>query len=250
MGSGGGGGGRLCGRCGVLGKAVKWIGEKIFGSSKGTGSAISKQDSYDEENAQLSEIVTIQNTLLEFRTRCEKACDSLEEDALLKTRESIDELFDFLKEINDKNYSGKKLGLNLRRLERENRNTEDIIRGYIKKSIQKRVSLDDEECKRILKLPAGAEKEKEMTNFLNTVLKEGLKEVIKRVKKSLKEQYENIEDQIQDRLSSYESMIEDKQKQLHKVADAKEKDEAELENHLMELAYIQSLCSLGLEQLD
>lgn len=130
-------GGGSCGRCRdcadkhpILGK-IPGIGKAFRNDSGSTGRTISETDSYNANTAELRETVKIQQALTEFRVKSEKRCDSLEEAVLKESRSYVDDMVDFLKSINEKRYAGKKLRLNIERLERSNRETEDIIRGGI-----------------------------------------------------------------------------------------------------------------------
>lgn len=214
-----------------------------------TGRKISSQESYDSETATLGQTVKIQEELTVFRVKCEKRSDELEEEALSAARENIDEMIEFLRNINSKTYAGQKLNINLERLLRDNRQTEDIIRGYTKKRIQKKVSLDNSECLDILKMDAGKEKERAMTDFLNKIFRTSMDGLIREIRKSLKKQVENVEDQINARIDSYTDLSKEKLLQLQEIEEVKSFDENELEKKLADLEYLHSLCGVGLNLL-
>lgn len=244
MGSGGGGG---------FGGWVRDKVEKVkdfFGiSSGGTGRAVSKEESYDPEKAKMEETLRINNILVSFRTTIETKSDKLEKDALEISRKSIDGLIDYLKSINNKKYSGKALNINIERLIRENRKTEDSIHGYIKKHVQKRVSLDDSECLAILKMESGSEKENKMTAFSNKVLGEAIKELSNKIRKSIQEQADNIADQIKDRIDLVESTSANTIEKYKEIEKLKENNEEGLESEITNMGYFISLCDNALNQL-
>lgn len=224
---------------------------KIFRNDTGeTSRRISRQESYDASTAQLEQTIRIQEELTTFRLKCERESDELEKGALKESRKNLDDMMDFLKSINEKSYAGQKLKINLERLQKDNRQTEDIINGYIKKRIQKRVSLDDDECLRILKMDVGSDKEKEMTNFLNKILQESMSGLIKEINKSLKKQLENVEDQINARIDSYTELSEEKMKAYQELERIKTSDEHELEEKIIGLEYKCALSDLGLDILE
>lgn len=247
MGSSGG-----CGNCAdkhpILGR-IPVIGKMFRNSTGSSGKRISEQESYDPAIAELEETNRVQRELTQFRVKSEKESDSLEKGALKEARNSIDDMIDFLKGINKRTYAGQKLNLDLDRLRRENRQTEDIINGYIKKRIQKRVSLDDPRCLEILKMQKGAAKERAMTNFLNSVLKESVEGLATEIKKSMSRQLENIEDQINVRIDNYNMLSQEKLEALSEIERIKNTDEHDLESKIARFKFKQSLSVLGLQLL-
>ena len=253
MGGSGGGGIFRCGNCDkcgdLIGKVVDTVKSWFSKGSSSSGSSISKEESYDAENARLEQTVIIQQELTKFRTKCEKECDALERDALKDSRNYIDNLIEFIKNNNSKPYSGQNLNINIERLEKQNRETEDIIRGYIKKKIQKRVSLDDDECLEILKMDKGKDKKDAMTNFLNCILKDAMDGLSKEIEKALKKQLENIKDQINARIESYTERANEKMESFKEIEKIKDSDEHELEERIANLEYKHSLCNFGISLL-
>lgn len=244
-----------CGRCRecsdrhpILSR-IPIVGRAFRNDASSTGRDISREDSYDAEKAQLEQTIRVQESLTNFRVKCEKECDALERDVLKDARNYIDNLIEFIKGINSKTYAGQKLNINVERLEKENRNTEDIIRGYIKKKIQKRVSLDDEECLEILKMDSGTEKKKAMTKFLNSILKEAMKGLSYEIEKALKKQLENIKDQINVRIESYTERSNEKLESFKELEKIKTSDEHKLEEEIAGMEYKHSLCSFGMNLL-
>ncbi len=217
---------------------------KFGESSRSTGREIGNTESYSSETAQIAETARIANTLTEFREKIEKKSDKIEQDVLLLSREYIDELIKELKKINNEKYAGQRLNLNIESIERQNRKTEDIIHGHIKKHIQKRISMDDEQCLEILKMETGSNKEKKMTDFINLVLKESMEELSKKIKKVLTEQADNITEKIEDRIVVYENSASEKISSCEEIINLKGKDEKALEKKVGKVAYKLSLCEL------
>ena len=250
MGSGG------CSKCAdcadkhpILGR-IPIVGKVFRNDTGSTGRIISQHESYDPEKAQLEQTIRIQQELTEFRMKCEKESDDLEKGALGEARKSLDEMIVFLKNINSKIYAGQKLNIDLERLRRNNRQTEDIINGYIKKRIQKRVSLDDDKCLEILKMDKGSQKEKKMTEFLNEVLKEAMYGLSGEIKKSMQQQFDNIEDQISNRIESYTELANEKIANFKELEKIKSSDEHNLEEKIAGLEYKHSLSVLALNMLN
>lgn len=244
-----------CGRCSecsdrhpILSR-IPIVGKVFRNDASSTGRLISQEESYNSDNAQLEQTIKVQEALTKFRIKCEKECDRLERDILKDSRNYIDNLIEFIKNINSKTYAGQKLNINIERLEKQNRETEDIIRGYIKKKIQKRVSLDDDECLEILKMDKGKDKKDAMTNFLNCILKDAMNGLSKEIEKTLKKQLENIKDQINARIESYTERANEKMESFKEIEKIKDSDEHELEERIASLEYKHSLCNLGISLL-
>ena len=121
---------------------------------------------------------------------------------------------------------------------------------FIKKYVQKRVSLDDIECLNILKMDSGSDKEKSMTDFSNKVLKEAINKLSERIKKSIEEQCENVFFEIQDRVSLVQQSateVLDKFKEIEKL---KLQDEVGLEKEKSRIVYCISLSEKVLSQFE
>lgn len=223
---------------------------KVFRNERScTSKKIGQQESYDE-NAQLVQTIRVQETLTEYRLKSERESDALELGVLSESRKNLDDLLVFLGEINSRDYAGQKLNLNLDRIQKDNRKTEDTIRGYIKKKIQKRVSLDDDVCLEILKMDAGERKEKKMREFLDGVFKESMEGLIVEIQKCLREQMERVEDKISTRIDSCTAISEEKIKVCKEIEEIKLSNEHKLEDKLVELEYKQALCVLGLSMIE
>lgn len=237
--------GGVCSKCNnhPLLDAIKnfFFGDTCSSSS----SSISRENSYDPEKARMEETIRINSILTTFRSKCEKISDKLEKDTLRASRSSLDSMVEFLRKINNKKFGNQKLNLNIEHLERENRATEDIINGYIKKHIQKRVSLDDEECLNILKMDEGPDKKKLMDDYLNSILCEAMAGLVKEIERSINRQMENVQNQIESRISSYEFLANDKLKAFAVTEKNKKFGEHKAESQLGIHALKIGLCILG-----
>lgn len=235
----------------------RWVEDKVekvksffFGSSKKTSKSVSNEDRYDPEKAKMEETLRINKILTEFRTDVEKQSDKLEKDILKQSRESLDHFTEELKRINDKDFGGKKLNINLDRLMRENRKTEDEIYGFIKKHVQRKVSLDNYECQEILKMKSGATKEKAMEDFSNKILREALTKLSKKIENSIKEQGENLSIQIEERIDFVQKNMEETLNKFKEIENLKLQDEIGLEEEKSKTAYKLVLCDRILSEIE
>lgn len=244
MGSGGGFISRVKDSVSNFVSGVKDKVSSFFSSSKSVGSHASREDSYDPEKARMEETIRINKILTDYRLDVESKSDDFERTILKISRNSIDELLAFLKGINNKKYGNISLNLNLDKISRENRKTEDLIHGFIKKRIQKKVSLDDASCLEILRMDAGREKSKAMTSFADSIIKTSIDKLTKSIRESLEEQYDNIITQIENRIENVSYLMNERVSKMKKIENLKYKDEYNLQIEQLELSYMISVCDL------
>ena len=226
------------GAAGVVG-AICDSGEK---SSRNVG----REESYDPRAAKAEQTMRINRSLDDLRQKMRENSRKVEDASLEATRETIDNLMSELQKINDTNYVGRKLNLNIERLKRENKKAEEVVHGCFAKYVGKRISLDDSECCEILEMEAGSDKERRMANFVKKVTKESLEEIQKQIKNSLMEQMENISAQVNDRLQTISFSAEEKVREYEEISKNKDEDEGKLEKTLLSAGSLASLCAMGI----
>ncbi len=252
---GGGGGccvaacciGQILGCC--IGDGIKTVVNKIFGSSSGSSSG-GKTESYHQDTATLEETIKVQEALSKFRSDTQSRSAKLENAIVKESRQNLDAFVDELRQCNKIKYGNRRLNINIRYIEQENRKTEDTIHGFIVKRVSKRISLDDEECKEILKLKPGKEKEKKLDQFYKKVLKEAIRELSDELRSVMETQTDNVCDRIQQRIDSILDVCEAKTVEFEHFEEVKKSDEGKLEQEQLRLSHFVSLCDYGLSQLD
>lgn len=241
------GGGCCIGNC-CVGVAVSNIIEKVkdfFSGSSGSSSG-SRTSSYDADKASLEETVRVQKALTEFKTDTEARSSALEKAIIKESRGYLDEFLDEIRKYNKIRYGGRCLNINLENIERENRKTEDKIHGFITKKVSKRISLDDDECKNILKMDAGTEKKKKLDQFYRKVLTEALSELTNILRKAMEQQTDIVEDRIQQRIDAVLETCEAKAADFKQIQKLKNKDENKIEQEQFRLSYMVAMCEYGL----
>ena len=135
-------------------------------------------------------------------------------------------------------------------MEREQRSTEDKIHGFIVGKVSKRISLDDDECKSILKLDAGRNKTKKMNEFYKKVLTEAMTDLKKLLRSSMKSQTLIVEDHIVGRMDTITYTVTGKTNEFNKIKDLKDTDESKMEQEQIRLSYLISICDKSLNIID
>lgn len=123
---------------------------------------------------------------------------------------------------------------NLKRVERNRSKIKGTITGSVKNPMAKRMSLDDSECLRILKLDSGTEKKKQMKKFSKKVINEAFSNLSVKVRDVLNEQSEDIETFFLDYAESYEKKVWIAKKQYDDMLKTGKLEEADIEKSCME----------------
>lgn len=191
-----------------------------------------------------------QAALQEFRDSARSKGDGIEKSILSESREYLDELIKDVKRYNKIIYGKKRLNINIERLLRENRETDDSIRGFIEKSVMRRISLDDKDFLQICDIDNEDEKQKKFKAFYKSVLDDAIKDLSNILRSSMENQSDKICDIIQSRIDSIYETCENKKSEFEKIQSVKESGEVCIENEQLRLSYMVALCDLGLNVLN
>ena len=251
----GGGGGSSGG--GFFKKAKDWVkdkAEKIWswfrGSSSSSSSSISQEAAYDMNSAELQQTLRINKSLEEFRSTVSEGSDKIEHEIVEICWNQIDELMAFLKSINNKEYCGTRLKLNLSAMERENREIINGIYGSVRKDVLAKVNIDNPDCERILLMEAGAAKRNEMKNFMDEAVRASINNLTKKLKNSLNKSCDGIEDRIEVRLSDINDNVEAKMKAFNEFSSLAKGDRQKLEEKRIAVSKQMAEYSIWLNLID
>ena len=150
---------------------------------------IGAEKSYCKENATVQSIEKLNEILCSFSKGYYEKATNLENDCIRKTESFYDDLISIIESEEKLSYN--KANLNL--LKRERTKVKQTISGAIKNPLAKRMSLDDTECLKILKMDAGSEKTKAMSSFSKKIINEALDNLAKQVRISMNEQIADVE---------------------------------------------------------
>ena len=105
----------------------------------------------------------------------------------------MEELHDILDANADK---VDKYNIHIKRIERQIDKIASKINGTIDNELCKKVSLDNTECKEIVKMIPGSKKEEAMNTFLDQSVNSALESCCKEIRNSLEEIYEDVETEV------------------------------------------------------
>ena len=144
------------------------------------------------------------NSTLENIDRITQVCSGFKQQAhskLIEVENLIcDEInhyieeFYFILEENEERTNKYHIRTNL--IKREIDKIASRVKGTIDIELSKKISLDNSECKSIMKMIPGSKKETAMNSFLNAAVKQSLEECCKQIRSSLDEIYEDIETEV------------------------------------------------------
>ena len=229
-----------------IGNAVK----ELFGIGSRGSDGVGSTTSYDEQTASVAETYKLQQELSKFREDTRVRSDRFENDVIRESRRYLDTLMTEVRKYNRIRYGNNMLNVNLSQMERENRNTEDRIHGFIASRVVKRISLDDEECKSILKLDPGRQKTKRLNEFYRKVLKEALTELKDLLRESMKNQVLIVEDHIVGRMDTITYTVTSKTNEFNKIQDIKDTDESKMEQEQIRMSYLIAMCDKSCAIMD
>lgn len=227
----GGGDGGIIGK---IIKVIKVIKDIFMKPSKEAG----KTDSMND-NSSLENINKITEILSDFKEQIHIKLLDVENAVCDEVNFYLEELHDILDENSNK---VDKYGINIKRIEREIDRISSSIHGVIDNEISKKVSLDNAECKEILKMIPGLKKEQAMNLFFNQVVKNSLEVCCEKIRSNLDEIYEDVEIEIIGMIESIQKQNELIQESLNSID--KENYEETAKNQMIDAYYLIDVCNL------
>ena len=143
------------------------VGRKIQDACRETAVSTGRQREYDQDTATERETRQIADILSSFSLGLNSQAGSIEVMAQQTVKQYFDNLTAAIQGVMGNNAM-------VRTLKSQKNIISSNIPGKLRDVLAKRVALTDSECSRILKMPAGTEKEKAMNDFGHKVIQEGL----------------------------------------------------------------------------
>jgi hypothetical protein len=197
-------------------KTLKGVGRLMQSVTEETAEKTGKSRSYDNKTSSLHETKDMNDILHNFSKKLEKKMESIENQSLAKNNEYFNHLIKEIKKINETTDAN----INIQRVEK-----------YQRDNLTKRVSLDDKECLKILKMKAGKNKEAKMNEFGKKVIQEALEELSNEIDRITKAQRNLIEEVLNQKID--ELILNNKRRleEFEKIEALNEKDKKEIEKN-------------------
>lgn len=231
---GGGDGGTI----GKIIKAIKLIRDIFRKPSEEAG----KTDSVND-NSSLENIDRITQIFSDFKDQVRVKALEVENAVGEEVNFYIEELHDILHENSNK---VDKYGIHIKRIERQIDKISSKVKGIIDNEISKKVSLDNAQCKEIVKMIPGIKKEQAMNSFLNESIKNALEVSCEEIRSILEEIYEDVEFETVGTVEAIQKQNELLKERLSSVD--KDNYEETAKRQITDAYYIMDACDL-IEQI-
>ena len=228
-----------CGNCGNrLGNIVR----NLFGLGSSGGCGYHPGPSETEVHAKkiADELAAMKKNIGEDTAKTEK-----------KIIDSIDEamraLLNELSNINNREYGGKKLNINISDIKRKFENLKNQVPGTIGDHMNERLVLTDKELSVILEERDDELRAKNFDSFCDRVQNEAIRKLKSKIRYTITKQQEMIRTEIQNRLDEVNRNMIGITKDYKDILSTKEKGEENLEKMQMKWMYEMELCDILLD---
>lgn len=216
-----------------IGKSI-W---KILTGKDEKQKKLSEKKGLNPEKSEAIEIAELNQLLQEYRGNIIAASDQLEREMIAECTVELQEIMNVFNSFNQE--------LKVARSEsikKKFRRLNDELKGTFADYISKHLSLDDVQCVRVLRLPAGDLKNQRLQELKQNVFAEATDAIIKKIQYSVEDFSETVEDAFLEYLERAESSVEEKRSALEKLSKTTEADTASAESILLKAHYVLAMC--------
>lgn len=176
---------------GTVSKIIKII-KTLMGIFKKPAEETGKADSVND-NSSIENIDKLTQVFSNFKNDVHEKAVEVEAAVIEEVDFYVQELSELLDENADK---VKKYGIRMKRVERQIDRISSEINGTIDNELSKSVSLDNSECREIIKMIPGSKKESAMNEFLSKSVRNALDICCKEVHSTLADIYDDVEEEV------------------------------------------------------
>lgn len=233
---------RAAGR--TLGRGVEKVGN-YFGSEtlRSVGRSIqdactdriASEKSYNKSEADIYTTDRLNEILLSFSEGYFQQAKVIEKECIQLVGEYYDKLIALVE--NAPTYTSYSVA-NLKALKKEKSKIAKTITGSINNPLAKRMSLDDGECLKILKMDSGTQKKLAMTEFTSKVINEALNNLLENIRETLNSQLEGIQDYFNNIMEEQEKVTCMLKSQLEKMVRDNEMEQNDKEKSCVMPLYL------------
>ena len=230
----------------IIGGIVTVV-KNVWGKIKGKDpkqEEIARQKGVNPEKSTADEIAELNKLLMEYRQNISAAADAMERQMIVECSMMLQEIMDTFNEYNK--------NLNVMRSDSIKRQFSRIpkeLKGTFAEYVQKKISLDNAECVKILRLPAGDLKKQRLQEMKQKVFIDAGNEIINRIKDAVDDFSETVEDAFADHLERAEEKIQDKANAFDELSKVTDDDGAAAESVMLKSNYLLAVCEYVEEAL-
>ena len=220
-----------------IGKVAKYAWNVITGQDE-KQAAIANQKSVNPQKSTVDEMAELNKLLAEYRKGISDAAESMESEMIVECSMMLEDIMDVFTESNQH--------LKVMRsdsVERKFKRVAKDLKGTFAEYVQKRISLDDTECVKILKLPAGELKNQRLQEMKQRVFVEASNEIVKRIKDAVEDFSDTVEDAFNDHLDRAEEQLHERTESFEELSRITENDTESVENVMLKANYLLAVCS-------
>lgn len=208
----------------------------------------SDYDKFNRNTANVREIESMASRLSKARKYSERFGKRNEDRAFDLVNSAINDIINIiLSKVNDCETGGKKLNLNLTNLKNEAEKIRRDKKNFITNYVNRKISLDNDECVNILEMEDAYERNEEMNELRQELAVEALEEFRDEVKSDIGIQTDVILEKIESRLSDMEDMTQKKAADVDNIYKMKQQDDDKLELKIINVALDTAICDLAME---
>lgn len=228
---------------GFFKKIIKIV-KSLIGIFQKPSKEIGKTDSIND-NSSLENIDHITKVFSDFKEQARVKSSVVEQSLLTEVNYYTEELRQILDQDIDK---GLKYGIHFKRIERQIDKIASGIKGVIDNELLKIVSLDNKECRDIVKMIPGSKKEEEMNLFLEKAMNQSLRSACRELRERLNVIYEDVEGEVLGAIEMVGKQSESNRNALSQIEEGQ--DSENVKNVILADAYFCSnLCDMVLERI-
>lgn len=231
------------GGCCVMDNPVGDFFKDLFCSDCCVGYSPSRSDS-DAHAKKIAE------ELAEMTKRSDEATEHTVEEVLSYLKRDIERLFKDLKSFNTKNYGGKKLNIDFRSIEQENKEMEARVKTLVGDMMRDRLVLTDPELALILEEKDDKKRAKNFEAFERKIRKAANDKLKEEIENIVRKQQDIISSAIENRLNELNGSVQRSDEAFQKILALKESDESALEEQKVQYIYQCGVCDLLLNEMD
>lgn len=235
------------GLCRTIGRAIG-LGVEIVGDILGSDTIsnvgrsiqeafaerVASEKSYDKREANIYTTDRLNEILVSFSEGYLQQATTIERNCIRLVEDYYDKLIEIIENAPNNVHNA----ANLRALKSGKGRISKTITGGIIEPLSKRMSLDDSECLRILKMDSGIEKKQAMTAFTKKVINESLNNLSKTVRISLNEQSEDIEDYLSGISEEQEKAMQALKEHFDKMVKDNELEQSDKEKNCVQPLFL------------
>jgi len=221
-----------------IAKVAKYAWSVITGKDEKQDEIANKKGLNPEKN-DVNEIAELNMLLVEYRQNIISAGNEIEREMIVECSMQMQEIMELFEEYNK--------NLKISRSEsikRKFRHLNDELKGTFADYISRKISLDDEECVKTLKLPAGELKGQRLQELKQSVFIEAKNSMIEKIKYTVSDFLDTVEDSFNEHLDRVEEKEEDKKMVYEKLCTKSDNDTSSTEKIILQSNYVLALCSM------